>query len=77
MKTKGLALKRAEREILGAMCDGLVKFIGFMLRSILKFDKKVLKRYFNIETPLYKWWWKEHSASIQRKLDKRRNETLV
>lgn len=29
----------------------------------------VWKRYFNIETPLYKLWWKGHSNKMQRKLN--------
>jgi hypothetical protein len=36
----------------------------------LCFDRHVLKRYFNIETPLYKAWWKRHSAKMQVRLDR-------
>lgn len=44
--------------------------IKFTVQSMLKFDRKVLKRHFNLETPLYKMWWNSHAKSMQRKLDK-------
>lgn len=37
--------------------------------SMLKFDRFVVKRYFGVETPLYKLWWHNHVAYIQHKLD--------
>lgn len=55
-----------------------LKFLGRVLfivirvivRSMLKFDRYILKRYFNIETPLYKFWWNNHTEAMQRKLNK-------
>lgn len=38
--------------------------------AALLFDRRVLKRFLNIETPLYRLWWEAHSANMQRKLDK-------
>lgn len=73
METKEITVAGAVKTILRAIGNGLVKCIGFIVRSILKFDKKVLKRYFNIETALYKCWWKAHSEHIQKKLDKLHN----
>lgn len=70
METKETTVAGAVRTILRAIGNGLVKCIVFTVRFILKFDKKVLKRYFNVETPLYKYWWREHSKCIQRKLDR-------
>lgn len=32
--------------------------------------RKVWKRYLNIETPLYKRWWKQNAADIQKQLNK-------
>lgn len=73
METKDKTVVGAVKTILQAIGNGLIECIGFIVRSILKFDKKVLKRYFNIETALYKCWWKAHSESIQKKLDKLHN----
>lgn len=70
METKEATVAGAVKTILRAIGDGLMGCIGFIVRSILKFDKRVLKRYFNIETALYKLWWKTHSEYMQKKLDK-------
>ena len=32
------------------------------------FDRLVLKRYFGIETPVYKWWWRRHKAWMQKRI---------
>lgn len=40
-----------------------------MLKGILRFDRYVLKRYFNIETPVYKYWWKCNVKYVQRKIN--------
>lgn len=39
-------------------------------RILLWVSRKVLKRYFGIETPIYKFWHRNHAAAIQRKLDR-------
>ena len=31
--------------------------------------RNVWKRYFGIETPLYKMWWEEHKLKMQKELD--------
>lgn len=58
------------------MCNDLhaMKNIAYCILSAitvaaLEFDRHVLKRHLNIETPLYRLWWKYHSESMQRKLD--------
>lgn len=73
METRATTVAGAVKTILRAIGNGLVECLGFIVRSILKFDKRVLKRYFNIETALYKCWWKAHSEHIQKKLDKLHN----
>lgn len=40
-----------------------------IVRSQLKFDRFVIKRYLNVETPLYKLWWNAHAKCMQDKLD--------
>ena len=70
METRETTVAGAVKTILRAIGNGLVECLGFIVRSILKFDKRVLKRYFNIETALYKCWWKAHSEYMQKKLDK-------
>lgn len=42
-------------------------------RALLWASRKVLKRYFGIETPIYKFWHRNHAAAIQRKLDREHN----
>lgn len=69
MKTKETTVKGAVKIILSAIRDSLINCLGFALKSILKFDKRILKRYFNIETPLYKLWWATHSKCMQKKLN--------
>lgn len=39
------------------------------VRSILRFDRYVIKAYTGIETPLYKLWWRERATQTQRMLD--------
>lgn len=39
------------------------------VRAMLYVDRKFWKGYVNIETPLYKAWWKRHAAWMQKKLD--------
>lgn len=38
-------------------------------RAMLWFDKRVIKRYLGVETPLYRAWWRRHSADTQRRLN--------
>lgn len=40
------------------------------VRSQLKFDRFIIKRYLNLETPLYKLWWNTHAKSLHEKLQK-------
>lgn len=42
-------------------------------RILLWVSRKVLKRYFGIETPIYKFWHRNHTAALQRKLDREHN----
>lgn len=53
-----------------AIWHALFVAMKFTVQSVLKFDREVLKRHFNLETPLYKLWWKSHVRAMQRKLDK-------
>lgn len=47
----------------------LFVMVRFIVRAMLAFDRKVVKRFLNIETPLYKLWWSNHKEYIQNKLD--------
>lgn len=40
-----------------------------IVRSLLWVAKHFWKRYFNIETPVYKLWWASHARIMQKKLD--------
>lgn len=46
-------------------------------RSVLKFDRKVVKRYLGIETPLYKLWWNDRKVIMQSRLDGERYKKLA
>lgn len=48
--------------------------LRFIIRDLmLRFDRKVLKRYLNIQTPLYRLWWSSHCQFVQAKLDAKNN----
>lgn len=53
---------------------GLMKSLGeIVAKSViltqLKIDRYILFRYFGVETPLYKLWWRCRVENIQRALD--------
>lgn len=50
----------------------LFVIVRFVVRTMLAFDRKVLKRFLNLETPLYKIWWSNHVEYIQKKLNEAR-----
>lgn len=77
METKKTTVAGAVKIILQAMVKCLVSIIQAVLRSVLKFDREVLKRYLNIETPLYKIWWNAHALYLQKKLDEQHGTTIV
>lgn len=52
------------------LVNSLYYTLRFVVRTLVKLDRFVVKRYLGIETPLYKLWWANHSEAIQRKLDK-------
>lgn len=56
--------------ILSLIGDILMVICCVIVRSLLWIAKHFWKRYFNIETPVYKLWWKAHAVSMQKKLDK-------
>lgn len=58
--------------ILGAVGSILCIILRWTIKKTLKFDRKVVKRYLHIETPLYRLWWEQHSANMQKKLDRDR-----
>lgn len=48
--------------------------LRFIIRDLmLRFDRKVLKRYLNVQTPLYRLWWSNHCQLVQAKLDAKNN----
>ncbi len=48
----------------------LVWCIKKIILFCLLVDRKVVKRYLGLETPIYKWWWASHAIAMQKKLDK-------
>lgn len=59
----------ALQTVLCILCDLLVAVCRVVMRTLLWIAKNVWKRYFNIETPVYKLWWAHHSRVMQKKLD--------
>lgn len=55
----------------------LGKFLMWCVTKAIRFclwiDRFIVKRYFNLETPIYKMWWKSHALCLQKKLDKIHN----
>lgn len=55
----------------------LGKLLEWCIKKTIRFclwvDRFIVKRYFNLETPIYKLWWRNHSLAIQKKLDKIHN----
>lgn len=49
--------------------DILIAVLRIIIKSLLWIAKHFWKRYFGIETPVYKLWWKAHAVSMQKKLD--------
>ena len=46
----------------------ITSIIGAIVRAQLRFDRRVVKRYLNIETPFYRIWWRNHVSYMQRAL---------
>ncbi len=55
--------------ILSLTGDILMVICRVIVRSLLWIAKHFWKRYFGIETPVYKLWWKAHTTAMQKKLD--------
>lgn len=56
--------------LLGKLLEWCIKK---SIRFCLWIDRFIVKRYFNLETPIYKLWWRNHALAIQKKLDKIHN----
>lgn len=52
--------------------DALLWCAKKLVRAALRIDRYVVKRYLNIETPLYKFWWALHVRRTQTALDSQR-----
>lgn len=63
-------ISRIANDALHIACDFLMAVCRIILRTLLWIAKKFWKRYFNIETPVYKLWWAAHAKSMQKKLDR-------
>lgn len=54
------------------MQDMIWAALGAVVRSVLRFDRRVIKAYTGIETPLYKLWWRQRAAETRRLLNEER-----
>lgn len=54
------------------MEEKILEAVERAIQGLLFIDRRVWKRYFNIETPLYKLWWEKHSAYMQQQLEDQR-----
>ncbi len=48
----------------------LIECIATDITKVLLRLSQWMKKYLGIETPIYKWWWKEYSRRTQWKLDR-------
>lgn len=59
---------------INALGTCLVELLWLIIRIIVElsteFSIRVLKRYLNIETPLYKRYWEKRSEWIQKTIDR-------
>lgn len=51
------------------VCDTLVFVISHIVRGQVWIDRKIIKRYLQLETPLYRMWHDNHAKRMQHKLD--------
>lgn len=51
------------------IAEALVWCVKTYIDAQVRFDRKVLKRYLGIETPLYRLWHERHAVKMQRKLN--------
>lgn len=65
------------KKIAEGMCDVLIALIKSIVLGMLWCDRFIWKRHFNIEMPLYKIYWANHSLAMQRKLDKAHGITRI
>ena len=56
--------------LLGKLLEWCIKK---SIRFCLWVDRFIVKRYLNLETPIYKLWWRNHALALQKKLDKIHN----
>lgn len=63
-------ISRITNDALHIMCDFLMAICRIIMRTLLWIAKHIWKRYFGIETPVYRLWWKAHAKSMQKKLDR-------
>ncbi len=47
--------------------------IGKIYNVALAIDRNLWKKYFGIETPLYKRWWKQHVIKTQRAIQEEKS----
>ena len=66
-------MKQRIFSVLGVIGHVMYISFKFIVRVLLTIDRKVLKRHFGLETPLYKIWWESYTESMQKKLEASRN----
>lgn len=62
--------EKLTQRILSIMGKLLMVLCRVIVKSLLWIAKHFWKRYFDIETPIYRLWWKAHAKSMQKKLDR-------
>lgn len=64
------------KKIKSALCllgELMFYLLSLILKGIMRFDRYVLKRYLHIETPMYKFWWKNYVRIMQVELNKQQH----
>jgi hypothetical protein len=58
---------RALYDMAGEICTQIIL-------GMLWMDRKVIKRYLQLETPLYRLWWKGHVERMDKRLKRERDK---
>lgn len=58
--------EKISTQLYNVTCDIAIVIVRFILNVLLWVSRHILKRYFGIETPLYRLWWREHKKYMQK-----------
>lgn len=66
-------MKREIDNLISALSEALSSLLAILAILAIRFDRKVLKRYLNIETPLYRLWHRSNVSNVQNMLNRQKS----